>query len=274
MEQTFSFQVTPLDPDRLCSQISRALEKRTELISRQKCPKMWALTDKLNRVEKAPQAVRENRKKRRSFLGLLNWLLGLFLLIPGLMEPQTLWVPLLVGAAGFGMGVVILWRNKRTLLGVLSLIKGVVLCMGALGNPAELGRLLVLGAAGVIIGLAALLTRKRENKTSFDREARKLLEERSSSKDLEQVRCTFSSQGMAIVQEGSEGEAHTIPYSSFAFVLETEDLLLPIYHDSVIILQKKDLLTGTIPQLQEFLSQQTQYVFAPEQRHAPLEKAT
>ena len=274
MEQAFSFQFTSLDPDRLCPQVSRALEKRAELISRQKCPKMWALTDRLNSVEKVPQAVRENRKKRRGFLGIWNWMLGVFLLIPGLLDPQTLWIPLLVGAAGFGVGVVTLWRNRRTLLGILSLIKGVVLCMGALGNPAELGRLLALGAAGVIIGLAALLTRKQEKENPFDRAARKLVEEKSGLKGLEQVRCSFSSEGMTVCREGTGEAAHTTPYSSFVFVLETEDLLLPIYHDCVIILQKKDLLAGTILQLREFLSQQTQYVFVPEQQEAPLKEAT
>ena len=165
-------------------------------------------------------------------------------------------------------------QARRTLLGILSLIKGVVLCMGALGNPAELGRLLALGAAGVIIGLAALLTRKQEKENPFDRAARKLVEEKSGLKGLEQVRCSFSSEGMTVCREGTGEAAHTTPYSSFVFVLETEDLLLPIYHDCVIILQKKDLLAGTILQLREFLSQQTQYVFVPEQQEAPLKEAT
>ena len=79
---------------------------------------MWALTDKLNSVEKVPQAVRENRRRRRSFLGLWNWLLGAALLPPGLLEPRTLLLPLLVGAACWGRGVCVLWRNRRRLLGV------------------------------------------------------------------------------------------------------------------------------------------------------------
>ena len=69
MEQTFSFQITAPDPVRLCPQVSRALEQRTELVSRQKYPKMWNLTDKLNSVEKCPQAVRETGESGVRFWG-------------------------------------------------------------------------------------------------------------------------------------------------------------------------------------------------------------
>lgn len=79
---------------------------------------------------------------------------------------------------------------------------------------------------------------------------------------------------MNVGWEGSEQEAHTTPYSSFVFVLETEDLLLPIYHDCMFILQKKDLLAGTIPQLREFLSRQTRYIFVPEQQEVSFKDAT
>ena len=49
-------------------------------------------------------------------------------------------------------------------------------------------------------------------------------------------------------------------WTAFDFVLETEELLLPVFHDSVVILQKKDLLTGTMFELRELLSGQTQYI--------------
>lgn len=259
MNPIFSFQITALDSTTLCPQVSRALEKRTELLSRRKYPKMWELTDKLNSVEKVPQAVRENRKKRRAFLGILNWVFGVFLLMPALMDPQELLVPLLVGAAGYGAGIVTLWRNKRALLGILSLVMGMVLCMGALGNPAELGRLLVLAITGIIIGISALLTRKWERRNPFDQAARQLLEE-STSAEMEPIRVTFSSEGITICSEHSKEGPHTFPFSSFDCVLETEDLLLLVCHNAVTILQKKDLLTGTIPELREFLSKQTQHI--------------
>lgn len=38
MDQTFSFVITPMDTKALCPQVSQALEKRTELLGRQKIP--------------------------------------------------------------------------------------------------------------------------------------------------------------------------------------------------------------------------------------------
>lgn len=260
MQPFFSFQITPMDTDSLRPQVSRALEKRTELVSRQKCPKMWALTDKLNSVEKAPQAVRENRKKRRAFMGLLDWLLGAFLLLPGLMEPRELLIPLLAGAACFGAGTVILWRNSRTLLGIFSLAAGLILGAGALGNRAELGRLLPLGAACILIGSAALLTRNREKQNPFDRAAQQLLAGRGSCADMDAIRISFSSDGMTLGPGADDTGKRTVSYSSFELVLETEDLLLPVFDNAVILMQKKDLLCGTIPQLRDFLSNQVRYV--------------
>lgn len=259
MEQNISFQITPLDVHQLYPQVSRALEKRTELVSREKLPKMWALTDKLNHGPRVPRAVAENRRKRRVLFGLLDWALGVFLLMSGLMEPQELLLPLLVGAVGFGAGVAILWRNKRVLLGILNLVMGAVLCLGATGNPAELGGLMVLGVAGIAIGAAAVLTRRRSGETSFSRAAKQLLQSRNSSAGLDGVRVAFSEEGMIVGQEG-EGENQTVSYDQFEVVLETEELLLPIYQDSLLVLQKKDLLTGTPLQLQELLSRKVRYI--------------
>lgn len=259
LEQTFLFQSTPLDPQLLYPQVSRALEKCAELISRQKYPKMWELTDKLNRVEKVPQAVRENRRKRRGFLGLLNWLIGVFLLVPGLMEPQALMLPLIVGAVCFGSGVVTLWNNQRTLLGILGLVEGTALCTGAVTSFDGLGRLLILGITGIVIGLAALVTQKQGKESPFDRQARKLLQVKAAQTGMERMNLSFSAAGMSVGQEGGEGGLHTLEYPSFELVMETEELILPIVRGSMIILQKKDLVTGTIPALREFLSRQIRY---------------
>ena len=264
MEQSISFQITPLD-ERLRPQVSRALEKRTELISRQVCPKLWELTDRLNSVEKRPWAVRENRRRRRSFLGIWNWLLGEFLLLPGLMEPRELLIPLAAGAVCFAAGVVTLWRNRRRMLGVLSLITAGVLCLGALGNPEELGRLLPLGIVDGVVGAAALVMGKRA-KDPFAREAERLMSARVGVSEGTGTQVIFSPEGMT-VRGGDGAEYCTVPYSSFAFILETEELVLPIWQDSVILLQKKDLLEGDLTQLRELLEGQTRWAAAdvPEQ---------
>lgn len=121
METVCTFSITPLDRA-LLPQVQTLLAKRVELDSRRRLPKLWALTDRLNRAERAPQAVQVRRRHRRSILGVLYWALGLFLLLPGLMEPQSLLVPLLTGAAAYGAGIAALWRHRRTLLGILSLL--------------------------------------------------------------------------------------------------------------------------------------------------------
>lgn len=46
----FSFQISPYNADKLLSQTSRALEKRTELVSRRQYPGLWRITDKFNAV--------------------------------------------------------------------------------------------------------------------------------------------------------------------------------------------------------------------------------
>ena len=179
-------------------------------------------------------------------------------MIPGLLEPRTLFLPLLVGAACWGSGVCVLWRNRRRLLGVLSLVKGAVLCMGVLGNYAQLHSLLALGIIDVAIGAAALLLRKRQD--PFDRAAEILLAKGTTQEGLAEVRLTFAPEGMFVTQEGGEEESHMVPYTAFEVVLETEELLLPVCEDTITILQKRDLLTGTFPQLQEFLAGQVPYV--------------
>ena len=64
---------------------------------------------------------------------------------------------------------------------------------------------------------------------------------------------------MVISRADREQETHLVPYSSFEWVLETADLLLPMYHSAVTILQKKDLLTGNLSELRVLLKAQTQY---------------
>ena len=51
METNFTFLISPADAGALEGQVSRALEKRVELASRERMPKLWELTDKLNSGE-------------------------------------------------------------------------------------------------------------------------------------------------------------------------------------------------------------------------------
>lgn len=252
MEPTFSFRLTTMNARYLKPQVRRALEKRTELLSRQRCPRIWALTDRLNRVGQASSEKLQHREKLRLILGLVNGALGLFLLLPGLMDPGALPLPLLVGTACFGFSLGILWRIARHLLGILSAVLSLLLLLCALGNWAGCGRFLLPAILCGAVGAAALMPWKRRN--AFDRAAQKLLEAAVPA----QATVSFSPAGMVIFQEGDGQEPQTIPYADFELVLETKDLLLPVYQNAVTILQKKDLQTGSIPELLEFLSEQAQ----------------
>lgn len=263
-ETTFTFNLTPLDPDRCRTQISLALEKRTELVSRKKYPMLWNITDKLNGTQEIPPSQRKGRKKILCFLGAFTWLASSFLLIPALVAPEELSGALTVASCCLGVGTYYLWRYGRTLLASFALALGLFLLFGALGNPQALGELLWLAIADLVIGIASLVTRKRAKLPPFDRAARKLLDDRQHKLDPKiQVQVTFSPVGMTIRQTGADGvwkEESPLPYSAIPFILETEDLILPISQDTVTVLLKKDLLTGTLSELRTFLRGQTQYV--------------
>lgn len=253
MEPKFSFRLSPPDADRLRPQVRRALEKRTELLSRQRYSRLWALTDRLSRTERVSADACQRRRKLRLVLGLVDGALGLFLLLPGLMNPGALQVPLLVGTVCFGVSVGILWRAARRLLGVLSAALSLLLLLCALGNWTGCGRFLLPAVLCGAVGAAALTPWKRRN--AFDRAAQQLLE---TAVPAEQTTVSFSPAGMVISREGSVQEPQVVPYGDFELVLETKDLLLPVFQNAVTILQKKDLQAGSVPELLEFLSEQAQ----------------
>ena len=102
MEQNnYVFRVTTMGEEYL-SQISYALEKRTELLSRVKYPGRRKATDKLQSSVREPS---KGRKIFRKLLSLFCLCCGIILFVPGLMEPEELKVPLFAGAIGIGTGI-------------------------------------------------------------------------------------------------------------------------------------------------------------------------
>ena len=77
-------------------ELAAALEKRMEIFSRASLPGMWKKTDAMNRY-----AARGSGRKGvlRKILPWVLILAGLFLLIPGLMEPKELRMPSLLRIA-------------------------------------------------------------------------------------------------------------------------------------------------------------------------------
>ena len=110
----YIFNVTAIDCDPLLLQVSQALEKRTELLSRKNQPKMWKYTDKLHEKKKVPEAVSKRRRVRMKAYGVVNLALGIFLLIPCLMDPKELVVPLIVGVIATLLGTITLVSSRKT----------------------------------------------------------------------------------------------------------------------------------------------------------------
>lgn len=246
-----------MDIDALCPQVSHALEKRTELLGRQKNPRLWATIDKLNSVPKVSPQVSAKRRRRMAFWALLIWLLSLVLLIPGCLEPRQMPVGLAAGLAGFVLGSAVLWSQRRRLLGGLSLAVGILLGLCVAGGQGELDQLLVCVAVGIALGLAALLVPRRRQADAFEKAARKLLEGRDAPL-AQPVRAVFSSEGLALCQADLPDSA-VFPFGTFEMALETADLLLVICGERILPLQKKDLAEGSFAQLREFLREKTQY---------------
>ncbi len=105
----FSFQISPYNADILLTQTSRALERRTELVSRKQYPGLWKVTDKFN----AMFHMRERSRFRTKFMSIICLALGIFLFVPGIVEPKELFAPLLVGALAVGAGIGGLWRSRK-----------------------------------------------------------------------------------------------------------------------------------------------------------------
>lgn len=106
----YDFQITPYDTESLLQQVSAALEKRTELISRQRYPGLWENIDKLNTMAKG----RQRSSLHTRIMGIVCLALGVFLFVPGLLKPQELLVPLLAGTFAILIGVFYLYISRKS----------------------------------------------------------------------------------------------------------------------------------------------------------------
>jgi len=105
----YVFHISAYDSNKLLPQVSKALEKRTELISRKRFPFMWKLTDSFNSLSRK----KPKNRPQTSIAAIICFALGIFLFIPGIAEPQKLFVPLITGAAAIAVGAAGLWRGKK-----------------------------------------------------------------------------------------------------------------------------------------------------------------
>lgn len=120
----FVFRLHAYSQPGLTDELEKALEKRIELHSRQKLPRIWHFIDWMNARQRRREAKRqprhEARKKRQHILlricGVVMILMGIFLFVPGLMSPDELAVPLVAGAVSMVVGFLYLvpWKRKKS----------------------------------------------------------------------------------------------------------------------------------------------------------------
>lgn len=263
MEPEFVFQVTTID-DRLAPQLSRVLRYCADFSSRQKLPVLWEFTDRLNRIPKADPEILEKRRRREGMWGIVLWGLSLFLLVPSVMDPSELAAPLVLSVLGFFLGCIAMRSRKRKLLGGLNLAMGIFLCLGAFLEYTHLKALLIPGILCLAVALWALAAKQTHRKESaFDRQARELIRQRRTVADMERMRVIFSDEGM-VLSDGTETGAQCFVYDEFLFVGETEELLVPVCGQRAVVLQTKDLCSGSLEELRMFLQERVTYKWIQE----------
>lgn len=109
-EKNYIFSMKPYDTDALTEQTAWMLEKRVELASRKRLPGLWKVTDKLNVVPRATEAELKRRREHRRRFGGLFLVMGIFLFVPGMMRPQELPGPLVMGFLAIMLG---LWYFRK-----------------------------------------------------------------------------------------------------------------------------------------------------------------
>ena len=247
MPSEFIFHLTPTDEEALLSQLTKALNKRLELHARAIFPAMWNLTDKLNNRPKAPAHVLRRRRKLNLALTVLFLLMGLFLLIPAMVQPLP--GPGIVGALAVAFSSVGLWVKQRDLLALVALPIGSLLAVGALLDFEQLGGLFLLGLIGLLVGGGALFTYKTAHRSTFAKEAAALLRVRSHLPEESFPPVVFSDAGIFI------GDSEAIPYSECEGAFETADLYLFLRNDRALLLQKRELINATPAEFSHFLEQ-------------------
>ena len=156
----FIFKITPYDSEKLLSQVAGALKTRTELISREKYPRLWGKTDTLKNARSENTPKNSFIKKAMSIFCLAA---GIFLIIPGITEPKTLFVPLAAGIFSSAVGAFVLMVNISKSHNPFK--KGAAMLLSGLENPKPVT--LSFGESGM--ALPSESGEKRVNYDSFER---------------------------------------------------------------------------------------------------------
>ena len=144
-------------------------------------------------------------------------------------------------------------RERRRRWGGLFLVMGVFLFVPGVMKPQELPVPLVTGLLAIVLGVL-YLRRDDRKKNSYVKKAKKLLESMNASTENQKLRLVFGDTELAM---SGAGEEKKISYSAVECALETADLFGLIFENQFVLLQKKELLLGTIEEFAKQLEEHT-----------------
>jgi len=149
-------------------------------------------------------------------------------------------------------------RIRTRLLGTVNLALGIFLFVPGIMKPAELFFPLVVGAVAIGSGIGALWRSRTNKKSPFDKAAKLLFEQRNTIPSEQNSKVVFSEEGMTILSEkGNELNNEFVEYSDFESVISTNDIILLVYKEKCVLLQKKELISENISAFCEFISIKT-----------------
>ena len=143
--------------------------------------------------------------------------------------------------------------ERRRRWGGLFLVMGIFLFVPGVMKPQELPVPLVTGLLAIVLGVL-YLRRDDRKKNSYAKKAKKLLESMNVSTENQKLRLVFGDTELAM---SGAGEEKKISYSAVECALETADLFGLIFENQFVLLQKKELLLGTIEEYAKQLEEHT-----------------
>ena len=144
-------------------------------------------------------------------------------------------------------------RESRRRFGGLLLIMGIFLFVPGVMKTQELPIPLVVGFFAIVLGVL-YLRREDRKKNSFEKKAKQLLEKMNASMESQKLRLVFGD--TELVMSGV-GEDKKVSYGTVECALETADLFGLVYENQIVLFQKKELMLGTIEELEQQLKEKT-----------------
>lgn len=145
--------------------------------------------------------------------------------------------------------------ERRRRWGGLFLVMGIFLFVPGVMKPQELPGPLVAGFLAIVLGVLYLRKGDRK-KNSYVKKAKQLLDKMNSSMENQKLRVIFHDTEFVL---SGIGEDKRISYVEMECILETGDLFGMIYKNQMVLLQKRELLLGTVEGFGEYLKKKVRY---------------